>query len=97
MVYSAATDDGLDYFLSNFVFLRHAKTFERKLVSSGWDIAMPLPKSVDTRKALKENVKPGRNAAGQKIINCRIQWYKRQQTSAAVECATGRPTWAVSY
>lgn len=30
----------INSFLNNFVFPRHAKTFERKLVSSGWDIAM---------------------------------------------------------
>ena len=28
-------------FLNNFVFPRHAKTFERKIVSSGWDIPSP--------------------------------------------------------
>ncbi|KAL2041871.1 hypothetical protein N7G274_005656 [Stereocaulon virgatum] len=29
----------INYFLNHFVFPRHARTFERKLVSSGWDIA----------------------------------------------------------
>ncbi|KAL8820652.1 MAG: hypothetical protein Q9223_001174 [Gallowayella weberi] len=30
------------FFLNHFVFPRHAKTFDQKLVSSGWDIATPL-------------------------------------------------------
>jgi len=29
----------INFFLNRFVFPRHARTFERKLVSSGWDIA----------------------------------------------------------
>ncbi len=31
----------IDCFLNNFVFPYHAKTFERKLVSSAWDIPLP--------------------------------------------------------
>ena len=31
----------VDCFLNNFVFPYHAKTFERKIVSSGWDIPSP--------------------------------------------------------
>lgn len=53
----------IDFFLNHLVFPRHARTFERKLVSSGWDIAsvgsssrghLPTP--------LKENVRPDKNA-----------------------------------
>ena len=31
----------IDCFLNNFVFPYHAKTFQRKLVTSGWDIPLP--------------------------------------------------------
>ena len=31
----------VNYFLNHFVFPRHARTFTKKLTSSGWDIAMP--------------------------------------------------------
>ncbi|KAM0427773.1 hypothetical protein ACHAPT_007229 [Fusarium lateritium] len=31
----------IDYFLNNFVFPRHAKQFEVKLQSNGWDIPLP--------------------------------------------------------
>lgn len=34
----------IDCFLNNFVFPYHAKTFERKLVSSAWDIPLPPSK-----------------------------------------------------
>ena len=33
----------VDYFLNNFVFPRHAKQFEMKLQSSGWDIPLSSP------------------------------------------------------
>ena len=45
--------DVVDYFLNNFVFPKHAKQFQLKLQSSGWDIPhfapgfQPLP-SIDT-------------------------------------------------
>ncbi|KAI4090472.1 MAG: hypothetical protein LQ344_004696 [Seirophora lacunosa] len=49
----------VNFFLNNFVFPRHAKTFDQKLVSSGWDIATPLraTKTV-VEKRLQENEKP---------------------------------------
>jgi len=49
-----------NFFLNRFVFPRHARTFERKLVSSGWDIAMAS--TVPNGGALpssNENLKPG--------------------------------------
>ncbi|KAL8760683.1 MAG: hypothetical protein Q9184_003152 [Pyrenodesmia sp. 2 TL-2023] len=50
----------IDFFLNHFVFPRHAKTFDRKLVSSGWDIATPLRATKTTvEKNLKENKQPG--------------------------------------
>ena len=49
----------INFFLNHFVFPRHARTFERKLVSSGWDIALPLaPSSNEPCVALKENRRP---------------------------------------
>ena len=42
----------IDCFLNNFVFPYHAKSFERKLVSSAWDL--PLPPAESTSKARKE-------------------------------------------
>ena len=47
----------INYFLNQFVFPRHAKTFERKLVTSAWDIAMP--KTQTLAKSGMENMKPG--------------------------------------
>lgn len=50
----------INFFLNRFVFPRHAKTFDRKLVSSGWDIATPLSATKGTsEKNLKENNQPG--------------------------------------
>ncbi|KAL8922233.1 MAG: hypothetical protein Q9208_005312 [Pyrenodesmia sp. 3 TL-2023] len=50
----------INFFLNHFVFPRHAKTFDRKLVSSGWDIATPLRATKSTlEKNLKENKQPG--------------------------------------
>lgn len=51
----------IDCFLNNFVFPYHAKTFQRKLVTSGWDIPLPpLFKSPTShgRSALQEISKP---------------------------------------
>ncbi|KAL8684775.1 MAG: hypothetical protein Q9224_006139, partial [Gallowayella concinna] len=54
----------INFFLNHFVFPRHAKTFDRKLVSSGWDIATPLRASkIVVDKNTKENEQPG-TAAG---------------------------------
>jgi hypothetical protein len=55
----------IDYFLNHFVFPRHAKTFERKIVSSGWDIplldlSLPEKQNVATRK---ENGRPTPNGS----------------------------------
>ncbi|KAL8860832.1 MAG: hypothetical protein Q9178_002862 [Gyalolechia marmorata] len=49
----------VNFFLNHFVFPRHAKTFDRKLVSSGWDIATPLrtTKTIDEH-VMKENKRP---------------------------------------
>ena len=55
----------INHFLNYFVFPRHARTFERKLVSSGWDIATEglLSASASSIKEKtadrKENVIPG--------------------------------------
>ncbi|KAL9020409.1 MAG: hypothetical protein Q9185_002383 [Variospora sp. 1 TL-2023] len=49
----------VNFFLNHFVFPRHAKTFDRKLVSSGWDIATPLRATKTLmEKRLDENNKP---------------------------------------
>ncbi|MCJ1447859.1 MAG: hypothetical protein MMC23_008371 [Stictis urceolatum] len=47
----------VNYFLNNFVFPRHAKTFERKIVSSGWDLPAS-PCVQDLSENMKENLKP---------------------------------------
>ncbi|KAL8787328.1 MAG: hypothetical protein Q9195_007823 [Heterodermia aff. obscurata] len=53
----------INFFLNHFVFPRHAKTFNRKLVSSGWDIATPLSATKNiAEKTLKENHAPGTTA-----------------------------------
>ncbi|KAL8894689.1 MAG: hypothetical protein Q9192_004123, partial [Flavoplaca navasiana] len=50
----------VNFFLNHFVFPRYAKTFDRKLVSSGWDIATPLRTSHDAvGHVMKENKQPG--------------------------------------
>ena len=36
----------IDCFLNSFVFPYHAKTFERKLVSSAWDLPLPPPEII---------------------------------------------------
>ncbi|KAL9002774.1 MAG: hypothetical protein Q9188_004316 [Gyalolechia gomerana] len=53
----------INFFLNHFVFPRHAKTFDRKLASSGWDIATPSRSTgAVVAKNLKEN-KPLTTAA----------------------------------
>ena len=50
----------VNYYLNRFVFPRHARTFERKLVSSGWDIATDNPRANDPSTiTLQENITPG--------------------------------------
>ncbi|KAJ4247759.1 hypothetical protein NW762_012967 [Fusarium torreyae] len=45
----------IDYFLNNFVFPRHAKQFEVKLQSNGWDIPLaPLGNASQDEKNLNE-------------------------------------------
>jgi len=63
----------INYFLNHFVFPRHARTFERKLVSSGWDIATqgtsPTTISAVGQSAnKKENLKPGVEPANPSVI-----------------------------
>ena len=42
--------DAVNFFLNNFVFPNHAKTFERKLVTSAWDIPLQsLEKSLESQ------------------------------------------------
>ena len=54
----------INYFLNHFVFPRHARTFERKLVSSGWDIATQALTAVQGSLGVaKENVPPGNTTA----------------------------------
>lgn len=53
----------INHFLNYFVFPRHARTFERKLVSSGWDIAVMRASVTEVSSSglstkLKENIKP---------------------------------------
>ena len=50
----------INYFLNHCVFPRHSRVFERKLVSSGWDIAsQSTSKSHKPSAISKENVRPG--------------------------------------
>ena len=53
----------INYFLNHFVFPRHARTFERKISASGWDLLTPLPDAYQV--ALKESLKAGRNSVKQ--------------------------------
>lgn len=49
----------INYFLNQHVFPRHSRVFERKLVSSGWDIATQAISTGEGHPAaLKENLKP---------------------------------------
>ena len=58
----------INFFLNHAVFPRHARTFERKLVSSGWDIATQVSQADDTSlKPLKENLSPNENGAMPKL------------------------------
>ena len=53
----------VNFFLNHFVFPRHAKTFERKLVSSGWDLAIHSSAlGGNSTTELKENVRPNVHA-----------------------------------
>lgn len=52
----------INYFLNQHVFPRHSRVFERKLVSSGWDIATQANSAREERpQILEENLKPGLN------------------------------------
>lgn len=54
----------INYFLNHHVFPRHSRVFERKLVSSGWDIATQVSSASDEYLATsKENTPPGPNMA----------------------------------
>lgn len=47
----------INYFLNHHVFPRHSRVFERKLVSSGWDIATQAATVADESLAIsKENI-----------------------------------------
>lgn len=53
----------INYFLNHHVFPRHSRIFERKLVSSGWDIPTQVPSAGDKSHASsKENSQPGRDS-----------------------------------
>lgn len=39
----------VDYFLNNYVFVRHAKQFRQKLQASGWDIPLFIAQSTTTQ------------------------------------------------
>ncbi|KAL8690761.1 MAG: hypothetical protein Q9218_003865 [Villophora microphyllina] len=55
----------VNFFLNHFVFPRHAKTFDRKLVSSGWDLATPLRAAeISVEKRLKEKRQPASASKG---------------------------------
>ena len=50
----------INYFLNHHVFPRHSLVFERKLVSSGWDIATRAYSANDETLAMStESIKPG--------------------------------------
>jgi hypothetical protein len=47
----------IDYYLNNFVFPRHAKQFEMKLQTSGWDISLFMPSADSvTPKGAEEHI-----------------------------------------
>ena len=49
----------INYFLDHHVFPRHSRVFERKLVSSGWDIATQVSSAgEDSLADSKENIPP---------------------------------------
>ncbi|KAL8797952.1 MAG: hypothetical protein Q9182_007080 [Xanthomendoza sp. 2 TL-2023] len=55
----------VNFFLNHIVFPRHAKTFDQKLVSSGWDIATPLRTSkIIVDNSTKENQQPAAASRG---------------------------------
>lgn len=50
----------INYFLNHHVFPRHSRVFERKLVSSGWDIATKASSAGKISFSIpKENIQPG--------------------------------------
>ena len=52
----------INYFLNHHVYPRHSRVFERKLVSSGWDIATQASCAGDGSLSVsKENIQPGAN------------------------------------
>ena len=58
----------VNYFLNQHVFPRHSRVFERKLVSSGWDIATQATSAREERTSTpKENV-----IAGQGTVNTTV-------------------------
>ena len=58
----------INYFLNHHVFPRHSRVFERKLVSSGWDIATQTTFAVDGRPAIsKENLAPGLDSFNESV------------------------------
>ena len=48
----------VNYFLNQFVFPRHARTFKIKLASSGWDLPAPSLAQDASYRVQKENSKP---------------------------------------
>ena len=58
----------INYFLNQHVFPRHSRVFERKLVSSGWDIATQANPSSEGHPATsKENLKPGLDSVKESV------------------------------
>lgn len=50
----------INYFLNHHVFPRHSRVFERKLISSGWDIATKVCSTGENSLSeSKENIRPG--------------------------------------
>ena len=59
----------VNYFLNHFVFPRHARTFKKKLTSSGWDIAMPEPTQNSSQPSKNRSVQPAANTARKQSAN----------------------------
>lgn len=58
----------INYFLNQHVFPRHSRVFERKLVSSGWDIATQAISAGEGHSEIsKENLTPGLNS-GKEVV-----------------------------
>ena len=56
----------INHFMNHFVFPRYARTFEQKLVSSGWDISVTMDVAASASssgpvKAEKENARPDKS------------------------------------